>query len=200
MSKYPALEVPRLSGLEPFHWKSEPSPFSVANFWQWSSSGLAANNLRGHLAEFLVASDLGLADGVRYEWDSCDIWTPAGYGVEVKSAAYIQQWNQDKLSSISFGIAPAQAWDYENQSRTKSKQRNSDAFVFCLLATRDQSAFEPMDLSQWQFFVVATPELDERLGAQKTLSLNTLKSLTHLQCEFGEISPALCKALSVTKL
>lgn len=198
--KYPALEVPRLSGNEPFHWESEPSPISVIDFWQWSSSGLAANNLRGHLAEYLVASDLGLANGVRYEWESCDVLTPAGYRIEVKSTAYIQQWSQKKLSTISFDIAPTQAWDYQNQCRTGSKQRNSDAYVFCLLATKDQSIFDPTDLKQWQFFIVATSELDQRLGSQKTLSLGTLKLLTHIQCQYGHIQQSICDTLSVEKL
>jgi len=200
MSKYPALDTSRLSGSEPFHGVDEESRISVLDFWQWASSSLAANNLRGHLAEFLVASDLGVANGTREEWASYDVCTLQGYRVEVKSAAYIQQWNQKKLSAVSYGIAPTRGWDSKLQRRAITTQRNSDVFVFCLLATKNQNKFDPTDLSQWQFFVVATAELDSELGAQKTLSLNTLKSLQHTVCDYGEIGTAICKELKIESL
>jgi len=42
------------------------------------------------LAEYLVATVLGLNQGVRNEWDAYDLETEAGLKIEVKSAAYIQ--------------------------------------------------------------------------------------------------------------
>jgi hypothetical protein len=200
MAKLPEVKVKRLSGTEPFHCGGDPLSLSVLNFWQWASSNIAANNLRGHLAEFLVASDLGLAGETRSEWDTCDIWTPKDFRIEVKSASYIQQWQQSQHSKISFGIAPTRGWDYEKQQRTQKAQRNSDAYVFCLITTKKQKRFDPTDLKQWAFYVVATAELDAQVGAQKTLSLSALKSLRHLKCRYGEMHSAVCKVLRVNEL
>ena len=50
--------------------------------------------MRGVVAEYLVAQALGVAGGVREEWAPYDVDAPGGIRVEVKSAAYIQSWNQ----------------------------------------------------------------------------------------------------------
>lgn len=197
MAKLPEIEERRLTGSESFHHAGAPQRISVLDFWQWSASNLAANNLRGHLAEFLVAADLGVADGTRWEWADCDIWTPNEYGIEVKSASYIQQWEQATHSKISFGIAPAHGWDDEAQRRTKTKQRNSDAFVFCVIETKDQRMFDPLDLDQWVFYVVATKEIDVMFGAQNTLALSGVEALPHVKCRHGEIAKSLRKVLKV---
>jgi len=54
------------------------------------------NVLRGVLAEFIVASDLGCISDVRQEWDAYDIETLDGIKVEVKSIA---QWKFYVLST-----------------------------------------------------------------------------------------------------
>lgn len=60
----------------------------LLNFWQWSSSYLLSNALRGVLAGYLVASALDVADGVRVEWDADDLIARSGIKVEVKSSAF----------------------------------------------------------------------------------------------------------------
>jgi hypothetical protein len=200
MTKLSEVEEQRLTGTERFHYTGSPGGISVLDFWQWSASNLAENNLRGHLAEFLVASDLGVADGTRWEWADCDIWTPSEYRIEVKSAAYIQQWAQAAHSKIFFSIAPAYGWDEEAKRRTETKQRNSDAYVFCLIETKDSAVFDPLDLDQWAFYVVATNAIDDALGEQKTLSLSGVESLPHRKCKHGEIDKSLRKVLGVERL
>lgn len=191
MTDYPALDEVRLSGEEPFSVGRESCGFAVIDFWQWAVSNLAANNLRGHLAEFLVSTALGLSGRVRSEWDSCDIRTSAGLRIEVKSASYIQQWRQTRPSRISFGIAPARDWDEEKQKHSDSVQRNSDLYVFCLIKTTDQLTFDPTDLDQWLFYVVKTAEIDLNLPNQKTVSLSRLRSLSHIECTFSELKSAI---------
>lgn len=44
--------------------------------------------MRGVVAEFLVACDLGIVDGFRAEWGPWDLETKSGIKVEVKSSAY----------------------------------------------------------------------------------------------------------------
>ncbi len=55
-----------------------------------------------------------------------------GFRIEVKSAAYLQSWNQKALSPISFSVAPALGWDAKAGARSKEKIRPADVCVFCL--------------------------------------------------------------------
>ena len=95
-----AIETVKKTGKEPFTLNGEELPFDVSAFWRWSSSDLLGNALRGVLAEFIVASALGITERPREEWDAYDLITPSGLKVEVKSSAYLQSWQQTKLSKI----------------------------------------------------------------------------------------------------
>src|SRR5690606_38685474 len=75
---------------------------TVRDFWSFAMSDLLMNNVRGYLAEFLVARAVG-ATGTRVEWDAYDVLTPEGIRVEVKSAGFLQAWAQRRLSRIAFG-------------------------------------------------------------------------------------------------
>jgi len=192
---YPELKIKKKIGSEQFHTSDTYLGFDVLSFWSWAFSNLANNNLRGHLAEYLVAKDLGLAIGMRTEWDSCDIRTPSGVNIEVKSSSYIQTWQQNKLSQIIFSITPTLGWDNINNQRTRTSQRNSDAYIFCLHKHKDQKTFDPINMEQWVFFTLATSVLNEKLGNQKTLSLNRLLSLNPVECKYGNIRASLIKTL-----
>ena len=63
------------------------------------------------LAEFIVASAIGVdLNSVRKEWGAYDLTTQDGIRVEVKSAAFIQSWEQREYSIISFNV-PTRAWN-----------------------------------------------------------------------------------------
>ena len=159
-------------------------------------SNLAANNLRGHLAEFIVATDLGVAHKARVEWDSFDLETMLGVTVEVKSAAYLQSWSKDgKFSPISFGIAPSVPWDETVKARVGKSVRSAKAYVFCLLAHKEKSSLDPLDLDQWKFFVLPSSILDKELGSQKTLTLQALRKLAAVECSYGEIGRTIERVL-----
>lgn len=63
-------------------------------------SDLLHNAFRGQLAEFLVSRALGCEAATRPGWDEYDLLTPDGVPVEVKSAAYLQSWEQARPSTI----------------------------------------------------------------------------------------------------
>ena len=100
------IEVVPLRGNERFRGNGADTARDVTSFWRWACSDLLNNAQRGVLAEYIVATDLGVADSIRVEWDAYDLRSPAGKRVEVKSSAYLQSWHQDKLSSVGFSIAP----------------------------------------------------------------------------------------------
>ena len=74
---------------------------TVVDFWRFALSNLRMNNARGYLAEFLVAKAVG-STGLRIEWDPYDVLAPDGTTIEVKTSAYLQAWDQYKLSTIQF--------------------------------------------------------------------------------------------------
>lgn len=69
-------------------------------FLAWAYDDLLANTTRGVLAEYIVARALGIGDTKRLEWDRCDLYID-GVGVEVKSSACVQTWEQTRMSESS---------------------------------------------------------------------------------------------------
>lgn len=118
----------------------------LLEFWHWNQSDLLSNALRGTLAEFIVAKAVTATNEMRIEWDAVDLVTPAGIKVEVKSAAYVQSWQQAKNSAISFGIAPTKGWEASANTYAAEIKRSADVYVFCLLNEQDRRAVNPMDL------------------------------------------------------
>jgi hypothetical protein len=184
---FPQLTVARKTGSEQFRNGSQPLPFDLLSFWQWSASDLASNALRGRVAEFLVAQALGIADGVRAEWDAFDLRSRCGATIEVKSAAYLQTWAQKTISAISFDIAPTRFWDAATNVMASESLRQADLYVFALLGHRDKATLDPMDVSQWVFFVLPTAVLNTRLPAQKQIGLIGLRRLGLVECAFGQL-------------
>jgi hypothetical protein len=196
MPDLPSISVSPRQGQEPLYQVGTPLSFTVADFWRWSCSDLLSNATRGILAEYIVACDLGVATGVRAEWDSFDLKTKTGIKVEVKSAAYIQSWYQASYSSIQFSIAPTQAWDPQTGQYTTEKKRQGDVYVFCLLHHKDQATVDPLNLDQWTFFVLATHELNVEIPTQKMLSLSRLQKLNPIPVPYGNIHIAIDRVVS----
>jgi hypothetical protein len=187
-SNFDAMKVARKTGKEQFHIQGRGAEFDLLGFWQWSASNLVSNALRGVLAEYIVASDLSVAHGVRTEWDAYDLKTPGGIKVEVKSAAYLQSWRQSAPSKICFDIRPTYGWDSATNTTSVERKRQADVYVFCLLAHPDKATLDPMDLAQWEFYVLSSKVLDEKLPNQKTVSLAGLLRLGPTKAGFGNIS------------
>jgi hypothetical protein len=167
----------RRDGSERFHSGGADLGFDLLGFWKWSVSDLVSNATRGRLAEYIIATAIGAADGVRDEWAAYDLLDPRDISIEVKSAAYIQSWHQDWLSTICFNCAPSFAWDPETNRQSDVKRRQAEVYVFALLAHRDQATLDPLDVAQWEFFVVPAVTLDRRERSQHSITLNSLRAL-----------------------
>lgn len=185
---FPALQTSRKSGDENFSLRGEPLDLQLSAFWQWSSSDLVSNAMRGVLAEFLVASALGLADGVRNQWDAFDLLLANGTRLEVKSAAYLQSWAHAKLSNIVFTIRPTLAWSSETNRLSSELHRQADVYIFCLLDHREKTTLDPMRLEQWKFYLLRSAVLDERHPSQKTISLASLLKLQPVEATYENLA------------
>lgn len=172
-----AIEVKRKQGDEAFHDQGRDLPFNLTTFWQWSCSDLVSNATRGILAEYLVAQAVSGARGVRDEWAPYDLKTADGTRIEVKSAAYIQSWHQERPSRITFRVPKTRAWDRESNRTSEESRRQADVHVFALLAHADKGTIDPLDVSQWEFFVVPTAVLDSRTRSQHSITLPSLRAV-----------------------
>ena len=197
MESIPAIAVTRKSGSETFEAAGRPLPISLLDFWQWSSSDLVGNALRGVLAEYIVASAVGSNGGTRTEWDAIDIVTPAGIKIEVKSGAYLQSWAQERLSAIRFDIRPTWGWDASTDTHSTQKERQADVYVFCVLAHKDRETINPLNLDQWSFYAIATAALNEAVGSQKTIGLSSLLKLEPIEASYREIETAIERSLAI---
>lgn len=176
----------RHTGNEQFSYNGVPTNRLLLDFWSWQASELLSNTLRGALAEYIVATALDIdTNSSRVNWYEYDLL----YGdtrIEVKSSAYLQSWERQGFSRISFNIYPsrpvtASIWDDDDISR------HSDIYVFCLFKCKDRNMANPMMLEQWDFYIVKTSDIDKTLGKQRTISLSTIKSLQHIQCTYDEL-------------
>ena len=175
------ISTKKLKGAETFK-HAEGSLLVSANildYWSWAYSDIVGNTNRGALAEFIVARAIGSEPPVRTDWAAYDLDTPSGIKVEVKSSAYLQSWYQATVSAPTFSIRKARGCFPETNEVSEEPLRHSDVYVFCLLAYKgDKRMLDPLDLSQWEFYVVKTTEIDRIFGERSSIGINRVKDLS----------------------
>ena len=145
----------------------------------------------------IQAADKGSEDSWMEEWEYVDIHMQNGTKIEVKSASLIQPPKKE-LTRPSFDIKIREkVWINERENTTSEIQqlakrenaqwlqekgggwliseppkRWADCFVFCVENSRDLDAYNPLDISQWDFYVLATHTINTLFGNQKSVSLN----------------------------
>lgn len=188
------LRSPRRTGDERFHRKDVALDFTLLDFWRWSVSDLVSNATRGRLAEYLVAKALGIStSGVRDEWAAYDLVTPSGVKIEVKSAAYLQAWHQEKFSTISWSTRLSRAWDAETNVLSDVAARQAEVYVFALLAHGDKPTLDPLDVTQWTFYALPTSVLNARSRSQHSITLSSLEKIAR-PASFADLKTAVEKA------
>jgi hypothetical protein len=172
-------------------------PTALLSFWQWSASDVIGNTARGCLAEYIVAMALGQANGVRNDWREYDL-SFGRWKIEVKASAYLQSWFQKRLSKPVFSIRPARKWDPELGEFVGESRRHADLYVFCLLDHTVKETLNPLDLSQWSFYILPTDRLtlNERYKNAKTIGLRSLFSLKPSIVQFGTLGKGIADVAS----
>jgi len=157
------------------------------NFWLWAHADFLSNAQRGILAEYIVGTALNCLKEKRLEWDAYDLVTDSGIKVEVKSAAYLQSWEQNKLSEIRFDIGQKKSWFAETNKYNNVCERSADIYVFSVLAEKDRNIIDPLNLKQWFFMVLSSKTINSKFGKQKTVGLSTLENLGVRRLAFEEL-------------
>ena len=103
-------------------------------------------------------------------------------------------WKKSPISKGKlFKVPKTFGWDKETNKFDKEKKRQADVYVFALLSHKDKKTVNPLDISQWEFFVLPTKVLDERERSQHSITLPSLKKLTD-SVSFFELGQAVDKA------
>lgn len=189
------LEVELRSGAERLHVEGDPLELSLLDFWRWSASDLLSNVTRGRLAEFIVASALGvLLHQPRDEWAPWDLTTSAGVRIEVKSCSHVQSWTQRRPSKVVFDIPQTVAWNREEGRYEGDRKRQADVYVFALFRGNEAVAIDPLDVGQWAFWIVPTPALNVQCGTRKRVTERFLDTLVPRRIGYLEIRDAVNEA------
>lgn len=159
----------------------------LSDYWSWAHSELLCNTERGILAEYLVACALGIQKNDRVSWDKYDLLSSNGIRVEVKASGYIQTWAQKELSKIVFGVHKSYGWNSISGKYDDTQKRQSDVYVFCVHKHKEQDTVNPLDAKQWDFYVVATKILNNKVGNQKTISLSSVEKLGAIKCGYSQL-------------
>lgn len=161
-------------GIEPIQGLPEAT---VSDFWRWAYSDLLSNTVRPLFAEYLVAAALGVTGAPRVEWDAVDL-RYEGMTLEVKCSGYLQSWAQARPSKIVFDLRErTQHWDAATNTTHSSTGRIADCYVFCVHTDADHHTSQVLDTGHWEFYVVPTRVLNERLGSQGRAGLSTIRKL-----------------------
>lgn len=180
----------KLVGNEKFTLFGNELEMTVSDFWSWAYSDLLNNTSRGVLAEYLVKSSFNFTPSpknsqVRVDWAPYDVISPSGRRIEVKTAAYLQSWEQEHFSQILFDIAPKRAWHPLTGYAPEAK-RNCDLFVFCLYTALSREA-SILNLDLWEFYVLPTSVLDREIPLQKSISLGSLSRFKPVKASFFDL-------------
>ena len=158
---------------------------TLRDFWAWSMSDLRANTVRPMLAEFLVARAVGADPRPRIEWDAYDVLTPEKVRLEVKSGAYLQSWEQPRLSAVVFGGLYARTWSAGAGHSTESSY-NADVYVFAVLTATEHAHYDALDVEQWSFWVL--PKHVVAATGQRSMTLSTVKALAGEAVPYAQLA------------
>ena len=184
---YPASKPKKLAGTEPLITSNGAEICPLIDFWRWAHSDLLGNSERGVLAEFIVACALGLQNSERVSWDRYDLVTKEGIRIEVKASGYLQTWEQKELSKLTFGIQPTFGWNSQTNEYELKQKRQSDIYVFCVHNHTDKTSADPLQISQWDFYLLPTAVPDTKFQKRKSATLSALIRAGAELCAFENL-------------
>lgn len=201
--KYSAIKAITLSGNEPIIDVKGNTIARLTDFWRWAYSNLMGNTERGILAEYIVACALGIQNSERILWDKYDLLMNTGnkeIAIEVKSSGYLQSWGQTKLSELRFGIQPTLAWEHFSNTYEKAKVRQSHIYVFCVHKHTEQKNLNPLNISQWDFYLLPTEILNQKVGNRKSIVLSSLIKIGAEKCEYNNLKSRIIELVRIDEI
>jgi len=154
-------------------------PLTMADFQHWAYSGFGSNASRSVLAEYIVATALGISDKLRND-SMGSVLMDDGRRVKVSTAAYIQSCDEEHPERIAFNMACG---------------NNPDISIFCVYTAlmADES---PLNLDLWEFYVLPSEILNTALHGKQTITLPHLLKLEPLWSDYYGLKEAVRMKMS----
>ena len=171
----------------PFVNGNESLGITMLDFWKYQYSNIY--DMQEYIAEFIVGKALGIDEPMNRDgWTLWDI-DYQGKRIEVKQTSYYHSW-QEKIANgkisqqRTFSITPAFT---RYKDSTTSYERQNDIYVFCLNTGNNEEDSYPLDMANWEFYVVPTKIINDNCTSeQKTISLGKVRKLAPLT-RFNEL-------------
>ncbi len=176
LSDIPKQSDKHLVGDECFTLNGEGTQLTILDFWRWHFSEIY--DLQSKMAEYIVAKALGLKEAQNAgDWTLYDILY-RGKRIEIKETAYFHAWQTDeepKSRQRTFGIT--KAYD-KYQDSTSELKRQNDIYVFCLNTGETKAESYPLELKNWEFYIVPTSVINDVCKDGKSISLSRVRKLS----------------------
>ena len=165
----------------PFVNGNESLGITMLDFWKYQYSNIY--DMQEYIAEFIVGKALGINEPMNRDgWTLWDI-DYQGKRIEVKQTSYYHSW-QEKIANgkisqqRTFSITPAFT---RYKDSTTSYERQNDIYVFCLNTGTNEEESYPLDMANWEFYVVPTSVINDNCApAQKSISLGKVRKLVQM--------------------
>ena len=165
-----------MNGNERFILNNKELEFGILDLWQSKYANIY--NMQDVIAEFLVEKALVIdkAQNTDY-WTLWDILY-RGYRIEVKETGYYHPWNENGKISFQrkFGITKANS-NYESEETENKYERQNDIYVFCLNTGDTRETSNPMNVNNWEFYIVRTAVINQECGNNKHISLGRVRKI-----------------------
>ena len=131
---------------------------------------------------------------------------PVGLELLLSGATEMAQPNVNATSISAFRVpVPLLAeqkrkktsWNAETNANDLESSRSAELYVFALLHEQNRDLVNPIDLTQWTFYVLSTARLNE-LGSQKTITLGSLKKLNPVATNFTGLAKVIRELVTET--
>lgn len=175
----------------PFVNGGESLGMTMLDFWKYQYSNIY--DMQEYIAEFIVGKALGIDEPMnRNGWTSYDI-DYDGIRIEVKETGYYYSWQYDGQ------ISQRRSFDI-HQAKGKggaSPERQNDIYVFCLNTGTDEETSNPLDMSNWEFYVIPTHIINDKCQSQKSISLGRVSKLAPLTRyeELKNVIDSICETI-----
>lgn len=177
-----------LNGQENFTLNGKETEIKTVDFWSYAFSNLM--DKEDEIAEFLVATALGVKDPTnKLYWTLYDVLYRETR-IEVKQTSYYHPWTHERSKTLRFDIAPRDGSNREEPYCEPGLHRQNDIYVFCIV---DGGSFEesyPLNLDAWTFYVVPTTVINRDFPeTQKAvLATSVKKNYADYACKFDKLA------------
>ncbi len=176
----------QLNGQEVFSFEGANLGFTMLDYWRFHYSNIF--DLQDTIAEFIVAKALGIHESQNDQyWTLWDL-TYREKRVEIKETSYYHSFNTDgKISKQRVFDIHKSNGVYDKTSGNNDRIRQNDLYIFCLNTGITEEESYPLNLNNWEFYVVPTRVINEQCGDNKTISLGRIKSLGFVAVRYGDL-------------